>query len=93
MSRSFRIPYFREPSAESGRGVSKTTFPRRAWERVFGVFFVGWVERSEPHDDEFWVGPTLVGPNPLRFNKGDGKARLKSDLPDSQFRVVSKKLA
>ena len=38
------------------------------------------------HYGGFWVGPTSVGPNPLPFKRVDGKARLKSDLPDSQFR-------
>ena len=40
---------------------------------------------------EFWVGPTSVGPNPLPFKRMDGKARLKSDQPDSQFRARSER--
>ena len=40
---------------------------------------------------EFWVGPTSVGPNPLPFRRVDGKARLKSDLPDSQLRAITKR--
>ena len=39
---------------------------------------------------EIWVGPTSVGPNPLPFKRVDGKARLKSDLPDSQGRAMRK---